>query len=57
MVHEGEPSWHQRRAGHISAAGSVFTGPDAKRKAYEYAERFRVHHPDIRTMIQVQYRL
>jgi hypothetical protein len=38
-VHEGDPSWHQRRAGHISAA--VTGGFKSKAEAEEYAERMR----------------
>lgn len=42
-VHEGRPSWHQQRAGHISAAATV--GFKSREAAEEFAEGLRRHHP------------
>lgn len=39
LVHEGAPSWHQRRAGHASAAASVFRGETAQADALEFRTR------------------
>lgn len=38
-VHEGQPSWHQRRAGHISAA--VTTGFKTREDAEAFADKLR----------------
>lgn len=43
-VHEGRPSWHQQRAGHISAAATV--GFKTRKDAEAYLSRFKAHHPD-----------
>lgn len=48
-VHEGRPSWHQMRAGHISAAAT--TGFKSREDAEAYRERLRVHHPEIPTFV------
>jgi hypothetical protein len=48
-VHEGSPSWHQARAGHISAA--VTSGFTTREAAEAYRERLKVHHPEIRTFV------
>lgn len=45
LAHEGRPSWHQARAGHISAGAAVFTGEFAETDALVHAARFRAHHP------------
>jgi hypothetical protein len=42
-VHEGRPSWHQQRAGHISAA--VTTGFKTREDAEAFAVKLRTHHP------------
>lgn len=42
-VHEGRPSWHQSRAGHISAG--VTTGFTTPEEANAFADRLRAHHP------------
>lgn len=48
-VHEGRPSWHQQRAGHISAAATVgFLTLDA---AEAFEAKRKAHHPDILTFI------
>jgi len=44
-VHEGRPSWHQQRAGHISAAATV--GFTSEAEAEEFARGLREHHPDM----------
>lgn len=44
-VHEGRPSWHQQRAGHISAA--VTTGFPTREDAEAFAQRLRDHHPHL----------
>ena len=42
-VHEGMPSWHQQRAGHISAA--VTSGYETQELAEAFAERLRAKYP------------
>ena len=42
-MHEGRPSWHQQRAGHISAGGTLC---DTKAEAEEYLASFKKHHPN-----------
>lgn len=49
-VHEGRPSWHQQRAGHISAA--VTTGFETRQQAEEFAQRLRDHHPGMHVFAQ-----
>ncbi|HKQ66004.1 MAG TPA: hypothetical protein VJZ73_13400 [Methylomirabilota bacterium] len=44
-VHTGNPSWHQRKAGHASQGAMVYSGADAEREANAYAERYRKLHP------------
>lgn len=48
-VHEGRPSWHQQRAGHISAA--VTSGFRTREDAQAYQAGLREHHPEIPTFI------
>lgn len=48
-VHEGRPSWHQQRAGHISAA--VTSGFRTREDAEAYRESLKLHHPEIPTFI------
>lgn len=48
-VHEGRPSWHQQRAGGISAA--VTSGFKTREDAEAYRERLKAHHPEIPTFI------
>jgi hypothetical protein len=48
-VHEGKPSWHQSRAGHISAA--VTSGFATRADAEAYRARLLAHHPDLYTLI------
>ena len=49
-VHEGRPSWHQQRAGHISAA--VTTGFRTKEEAEAFAARLREHHPNMPVFVR-----
>jgi hypothetical protein len=42
-VYTGRPSWHQQRAGAISAAIGVY---ETRNDAERYVENFRKHHPD-----------
>ncbi len=49
-VHEGRPSWHQARAGHISAA--VTTGFRTRADAQAHVDRLKVHHPTLETYIR-----
>lgn len=42
-VHTGRPSWHQQRAGGISAAVGVY---DKKEDAEKYVEGYKKHHPN-----------
>lgn len=49
IVHEGEPSWHQQRAGHPSAASSVWS---TRALAEQHAAGLRKHHPALRVWIQ-----
>lgn len=44
-VHEGRPSWHQQRAGHISAA--VTSGFKSKEEADTFAGKLKAHHPEM----------
>ena len=44
-VHEGFPSWHQQRAGHISAG--VTTGFTSREDADAFASRLKSHHPNM----------
>lgn len=48
-VHEGYPSWHQQRAGHISAAAT--TGFQSREDAEAFAARLRSHHPNMRVFV------
>lgn len=48
-VHEGYPSWHQQRAGHISAAAT--TGFTTREAAEKLADGLRRHHPNLRVFI------
>lgn len=41
-VHAGHASWHQRRAGHVSAGIYVLY---SRREAEEWATNYRSHHP------------
>ena len=43
VVNTGRPSWHQQRAGHISAGGIVW---HSKEEAEQYMSRYKQHHPD-----------
>ena len=45
LAHEGQPSWHQARAGHISAGATVFSGDDAELKARALVERWKLIKP------------
>lgn len=47
-VHEGRPSWHQQRAGHISAGVTLC---DTKAEAEAYLASFKKHHPDEQAFI------
>jgi len=49
-VHEGAPSWHQQRAGHISAG--VTTGFSTRAAADEHADRLRANHPGIPVFVR-----
>lgn len=42
-VHTGRPSWHQQRAGHISAASGVYS---TREVAERYQRNYKLHHPD-----------
>jgi hypothetical protein len=44
-VHEGRPSWHQQRAGHISAA--VTSGFKSPEDAEAFAAKLRAQHPNM----------
>jgi hypothetical protein len=44
-VHEGYPSWHQQRAGAISAAATV--GFTSRADAEQLAEGLRRNHPGL----------
>ena len=48
-VHEGRPSWHQQRAGHISAA--VTTGFPSRDEAEAFAARLQAHHPHMSVFV------
>jgi len=48
-VHEGSPSWHQQRAGHISAA--VTTGFKTRAEAEKFKEGLKKHHPNLHVFI------
>lgn len=52
VVYEGHASWHQRRAGHIWAASTVFTGDDAEERARALLAGYAVHHPSMPTDIR-----
>lgn len=41
-VHTGRASWHQQRAGHISAGQTCFW---TKAAAQKYMRNFKKHHP------------
>lgn len=49
-VHEGRPSWHQQRAGHISAA--VTTGFRDRAEAEQFAQRLRDNHPGLYVFVR-----
>lgn len=49
-VHEGSPSWHQSRAGHISAA--VTTGFASREEAEAFAAKLREHHPGMPVFVR-----
>lgn len=49
-VHEGRPSWHQQRAGHISAG--VTTGFVTRADAEAFAARLQAHHPDMPVFVR-----
>lgn len=49
-VHEGRPSWHQARAGAISAG--VTTGFVTRAAADEFADRLRAHHPSLYVFVR-----
>ena len=42
-VHTGRPSWHQKRAGHLSSA--ITSGFDTREEAEEWLRRFQERHP------------
>jgi hypothetical protein len=48
-VHEGSPSWHQQRAGHISAA--VTSGFRTRAEAEALRDGLLKHHPGMRVFI------
>src|SRR5262245_58507103 len=48
-VHEGYPSWHQQRAGQISAAATV--GFTTREAAEKLAAGLKAHHPTLRVFI------
>jgi hypothetical protein len=48
-VHTGRPSWHQAKAGHISAGCTSFTDRQA---ADRYADTYRRNHPDDPCFVQ-----
>lgn len=52
LVHEGRPSWHQARAGHISAAATVFSGDFGETDALVLAGRLRLHHPHMPVFVR-----
>lgn len=54
VVHEGEPSWHQRRAGHISAACTLFR---IKEQADNLAAGYAKHHPNMPVFVRREYRM
>jgi hypothetical protein len=49
-VHEGYPSWHQQRAGHISAA--VTTGFKTREEAEAHMARLKAHHPALHVFVR-----
>lgn len=49
-VHEGIPSWHQQKAGHISAG--VTTGFATRKDAEDFAERLKSQHPGMQVFIR-----
>lgn len=54
-VHEGSPSWHQQRAGHVSAA--MTCGIWSKREAEKLARGLRRHHPGMPVFITKERKL
>lgn len=42
-LHTGRPSWHQQRAGHVSAGVTIFPSREEAERAWE---RFKQRHPD-----------
>lgn len=48
-VHEGYPSWHQQRAGHISAA--VTSGFRSRAEAEKLVDALKKHHPGMHVFI------
>lgn len=54
VVHEGEPSWHQRRAGHISAASTMFRSIG---DAHDLVAGYAKHQPNIRVFVRREYHM
>lgn len=48
-VHEGKPSWHQQRAGGVSAA--VTSGFKTREDAEAYQKRLAEHHPETSSFV------
>lgn len=53
-VHEGRPSWHQQRAGHISAATT--SGFKTRDEAEAFADKLRAKHPGMPVFVLPSYR-
>lgn len=53
-VHEGQPSWHQQRAGHVSAAST--TGFKTRAEAESFADKLRANHPQMLVFVLPSYR-
>lgn len=54
-VHEGRPSWHQQKAGHVSAA--MTCGIWSKREAERELRKFKKHHPGETAFITTRRKL
>lgn len=53
-VQTGRPSWHQQRAGHISAGAMCFW---SKKDAKKYQRNFKKRHPDEPAFITTERKL
>ena len=50
VVHEGRPSWHQARAGHIGAG--MMSGFQTEEEAKTFEQKFKQHHPNEPTLVR-----